>query len=126
MNFCKFKTINAILFTEILKGLVIFMAVDFNIVGKRIRDARKAKEKMSVSIAYLSKIETGKLHINIERLSEICQLLNVTEGQILNGVSNNSSKYLINEFSELLRKCSPYQQKLIYNLAKTVYESGRF
>lgn len=110
------------------------MAVDFNIVGKRIRDARKAKdmtqealaEKMSVSIAYLSKIETGKLHINIERLSEICQLLNVTEGQILNGVSNNSSKYLINEFSELLRKCSPYQQKLIYNLAKTVYESGRF
>jgi len=107
------------------------MAVDFSIVGKRIKDARKEKkmtqemlaEKMSVSIAYLSKIETGKLHINLERLSEVCGLLDVTEGQILNGVSNNSGKYLINEFSELLEKCSPEEQKLIYNLAKTVHET---
>lgn len=107
------------------------MAVDFSIVGKRIKDARRDKkltqemlaEKMSVSIAYLSKIETGKLHINLERLSEICNLLEVTEGQILNGVSNISGKYLANEFSELLEKCSPEQQKLIYNLAKIVYET---
>ena len=107
------------------------MAVDFSIVGKRIKDARKDKkltqemlaEKMSVSIAYLSKIETGKLHINLERLSEICNLLDVTEGQILNGVSNISGKYLTNEFSDLLEKCTPEQQKLIYNLAKTVYET---
>lgn len=85
------------------------MAVDFSIIGIRIKDSRKKKgltqeqlaEKMGVSIAYLSKIETGKIHINLERLSEICSILEVTEGDILNGVSNHSEKYLNSEFHEL-------------------------
>lgn len=108
------------------------MAVDFSIIGKRIKEARKKKgltqeklvEQMDVSIAYLSKIETGKIHINLERLSQICNILNVTEGEILNGVSNNSEKYLNNEFNNLLRKCSPKQQKLIYNILKAILEEN--
>ena len=78
------------------------MAIDFNVIGKRIKEARKKKgltqeqlvEKLGVSIAYLSKIETGKIHINLERLSQICQILEVSEGKILNGVSDTSNKYL--------------------------------
>lgn len=104
------------------------MAVDFNIIGKRIKNARKKKEftqeklaeKMSVSIAYLSKVETGRIHINLERLSQICAILGVTEGEILNGVANNSSKYLHYEFTELLKDCNPETQKLIYDVAKVI------
>ncbi len=104
------------------------MAVDFSIIGKRIKDARKKKgftqeklvEKMGVSIAYLSKVETGRIHINLERLSQICGILDITEGEILNGVSNSSSKYLNDEFNELLRTCSSKKQKLIYNVAKVI------
>ena len=106
--------------------------VDFSIIGKRIKEARKRKgltqeklvEQMDVSIAYLSKVETGKIHINLERLSQICNILDVTEGEILNGVSNNSEKYLNNEFNNLLRKCSPKQQKLIYNILKVILEEN--
>lgn len=106
------------------------MAVDFSIIGKRIKETRKKKgltqeklvEKMGVSIAYLSKVETGKIHINLERLSQICDILGATEGDILNGVSNNSEKYLNNEFNNLLRKCTPKQQKLIYNILKVMLE----
>ena len=100
------------------------MAVDFNIIGRRIKEIRKRKgltqeqlvEKMGVSIAYLSKVETGKIHINLERLSEICDILGTTEGEILNGVSNHSEKYLHSEFYELLRKCPARKQKLAYEI----------
>ena len=104
------------------------MAVDFNIIGKRLKEARKKKgltqevlaEKMEVSIAYLSKIETGKIHINLERLSQICSLLGVTEGEILNGVSNSSEQYLNSEFYSLLKKCPSNKQKLAYNILQVI------
>lgn len=108
------------------------MAVDFSIIGKRIKETRKKKgltqeqlvEKMGVSIAYLSKVETGKIHINLERLSQICSILNITEGEILNGVSNHSEKYLNHEFNILLRKCSAKQQKLIYKILQCILEEN--
>ena len=104
------------------------MAIDFNIIGKRIKDARRKKnltqeqlvEKLGVSIAYLSKVETGKIHINLERLSQICELLDITEGEILNGVSNNSDNYLIPEFNEILSKCSKNAIKWLWSLGKSI------
>lgn len=106
------------------------MAVDFYIIGKRLKNARKRfnftqeqlAEEMGVSIAYLSKVETGKIHINLERLSQICNILDVTEGEILNGVSNNSDEYLNSEFSETLRQCTPKQQKLAYSILKVILD----
>ena len=106
------------------------MAVDFTIIGMRLKDARRKKgltqeklvEQIGVSIAYLSKIETGKIHINLERLSQICNILDVSEGEILNGVSSKSDKYLHSEFSNILKKCNPKQQKLAYKILQSIYE----
>lgn len=111
---------------------MIYVAVDFSIIGKRIKESRKNRgftqeqlaEKMGVSIAYLSKVETGKLHINLERLSEICGILEVTEGKILNGVSNQSEKYLHSEFYDLLKKCSTKQQKLAYRILQCIIQEN--
>ncbi len=108
------------------------MAVDFNIIGKRLKEARKKKgltqenlaEKMDVSIAYLSKIETGKIHINLERLSQICNILSVTEGEILNGVSNKSNQYLHSEFYDLLRNCPSNKQKLAYKILEVIIKEN--
>lgn len=102
------------------------MAIDFSVIGKRLKQARKEKgltqeqlvEKMGVSIAYLSKVETGKIHINLERLSQICEILNISEGKILNGTSNNSEVYLNSEFNNLLKKCSAKQLKLAYKILR--------
>jgi len=104
------------------------MAIDYSVIGSRIKKARKAKnmtqdalsEKIDVSIAFLSRIERGTSQINLKRLSQICEILGVTEGDILNGVSNNSTKYLDNEFNELLSNCSAKKQKLIYEVAKVI------
>lgn len=104
------------------------MAVDYNIIGERIKNARKAcnmtqdnlSEKMNVSIAFLSRIERGSSQINLKRLSQICEILGISEGEILNGTSCNSTNYLTNEFANLLESCSPNKQKLIYDIAKVI------
>lgn len=104
------------------------MAVDYNIIGERIKHARKARhmtqeelaEKLGVSIAFLSRIERGSSQINLKRLSQLCGILGTTEGEILNGVSSTSSSYLNTELSDILKNCSSEQLKLIYEIAKVI------
>ena len=111
---------------------VFIMALDYNIIGSRIKQARLAKnytqedlaEKIDISVAFLSRVERGNSHINLKRLNQICKLLDVSEGYVLTGVSSDSQNYLDKEFADLLKKCSPEKQRMIYNIAKTIVESG--
>lgn len=106
------------------------MALDAIVIGDRLRDARVAKkltqeklaEKLDISIAFLSRLERGSTLISLKRLNQICEILEVTEGDILNGVSSKSVNYLNKEFSELLENCPPEKMRLIYDLAKVVIE----
>lgn len=104
------------------------MALDFTIIGQRIKCARLNKkltqedlaEKLDVSVAFLSRIERGAITVNLRRLSEICSILEISEGEILNGALPHSDNYLSNEFSDLLKNCPPDKMKLIYDIAKTI------
>ena len=106
------------------------MALDYNIIGERLKKARiennltqeKLAEKLDVSIAFLSRIERGSSHISLKRLSQICDILRITEGSILNGSSNNSNTYLVSEFDDILKNTTPEKQKLIYKIAKIINE----
>lgn len=75
-----------------------------------------------MSVAFISRVERGLSHFNLKRLSEVCSLLDVTEGEILNGTSSASEQYLISEFNEIMRDATPEQQKLIFKIAKTIIE----
>lgn len=107
------------------------MALDYTIIGERLKKARLEQgltqenlaEKLDLSVAFLSRVERGNTHINLTRLSEICSLLEVSEGEILNGSSSTASDYMQSDFHELLKKCSPEKQKLIYNIAKVIAEN---
>ena len=106
------------------------MALDYTIIGERIKLARtKAKltqenlaEKLEVSVPYLSRIECGDAYINLKRLNQICEILGVTEGEILNGVSTTSHNYLSEDFKDLIKSCPPEKIKLIYNIAKMIVD----
>ncbi|MBR4260716.1 MAG: helix-turn-helix transcriptional regulator [Clostridia bacterium] len=106
------------------------MASDFTIIGQRIKNARLKKnmtqyslaKQLGVSVAFLSRIESGTSNINLKRLSQICDILDTTEGEILNGTANSSQRYLVSDFNELLKNCSPNKQKLIYKVAKAIAE----
>lgn len=106
------------------------MALDYSIIGERIRKARlennitqeKLAEELDVSIAFVSRIECGTTHINLKRLSQIC---NIKEGVILNGTNVSSDNYLSKEFNELFLNCSKDTQKLIYDIAKIIIENEK-
>ena len=104
--------------------------VDYKIIGERLKKVRKDKgitqevlaDKMEVSIVFLSRVERGSLHINLKRLSQICEILGVSEGYILNGTYSNSTSYLEKDFKELLDITTNDKKELIYRIAKTIIE----
>ena len=104
------------------------MALDYSIIGSRIRKARLEKnitqeelaEKIDVSVAFISRIERGTSHVNLKRLSQLCNILDIKEGVILNGTNIESTNYLSQEFSDLLLSCSKDTQKLIYDIANII------
>ena len=108
------------------------MALDYKVIGDRIRKARidnnltqeNLEEELDVSVAFISRIECGTTHVNLTRLSEICSILNIDEGQILNGVSTDSKNYLSDEFNELMKSCPKETQKLIYDVAKLIIKDS--
>lgn len=107
------------------------MAIDYSVIGSRIKQARLEKnmtqeelcDKMDISVAFLSRVERGNSHINLKRLNQLCDILDVSEGYLLNGASSNSENYLDKEFTDLIKSVSPQKQKLIYNVAKTIAET---
>ena len=109
------------------------MALDYKVIGDRIRKARidgnltqeNLAEKLDVSVAFVSRIECGTTQVNLTRLSEICSILNIDEGQILNGVSTDSKNYLSDEFNELMKSCPKETQKLIYDVAKLIIKDSK-
>jgi transcriptional regulator with XRE-family HTH domain len=106
------------------------MALDYTTIGHRLKTARINKnytqeelsEKLGVSIAFLSRIERGNSHISLKRLNEICNILGITEGYILNGASTTSTGYLNAEFDALFSNCPPDKINLIYKIAKIIAE----
>ncbi len=108
------------------------MALDYVLIGQRLKKARKnlrmtqneLAEKLNISVAFVSRVERGNSRISLKRLTEFCSVLEVTEGDILNGVSNSNNNYLTEEFSDILSSCSPKKQQLIYKLSKIIAEDN--
>ena len=106
------------------------MALDYKIIGQRLKKARQSKhltqedlsEKLDVSVAFLSRIECGSSFISLKRLDEICEILGITKGSILDGTSTNTKDYLNKDFAEILSRCSKEQSRLIYRMAEIIAE----
>ncbi len=104
------------------------MALNYSIIGVRLKQARlnrkitqeQLAEKLDVSVTYISRIERGSTNINLKRLSEICDILSITEGEILNGTSKTSPIYLSKEFNDLLKNCPPEKIDLVYKMAELI------
>lgn len=109
------------------------MDIDYEIIGKRIKETRLRKnltqqniaKKLNISVAFLSRVERGKSKINLERLVEISNLLNIQVSYLIDGSAKKSKIYLKNELNEILDKCTIEQRKFIYNIAKLVIEKTK-
>ena len=86
------------------------MALDYAIIGERLKKARISKkltqeqlaEKLDVSVAFLSRAERGNVKMNLARLSQICDILDISIGYILTGTGCNSKDYLTEDFVKKL------------------------
>lgn len=107
------------------------MSIDYKVVGERLKSARVKKgytqevlaELVNLSVTFISRIERGSSHINLTRLNQFCELLNITEGEILNGASVSAKNYLSDDLSNLLKSCPPEKIKLVYNVVKAIVEN---
>lgn len=107
---------------------IIEANIDYKLIGQRIKEARKKMgwsqeklgEKIDVATVYISRIERGGSQVNLKRLSQISRALNVPIEKLITGTMVENTIYLNKEFQELLDKCTPDKQQLIYNIAKIV------
>lgn len=108
------------------------MIPDYSVIGRRIKNIRLEKklkqedlaDKLDVSIAFMSRVERGTSQINLKRLTQIAELLNVSPGYLLTGSNTTSKDYLREDFRLILEKCTPEQQKLIYQISELVSKSN--
>lgn len=104
------------------------MIPDYSVIGRRIRNARieqkltqeELADKINVSVAFMSRLERGNSKINLNRLTQIAETLNLSPGYLLTGSNTASKDYLREDFRQVLDKCTPEQQRLIYAISELV------
>ena len=104
------------------------MSPDYSVIGRRIKTARLEKkltqeelaDKINVSVAFMSRVERGSSKINLKSLIQIAEVLNVSPGFLLTGSNIRSKDYLKQDFTLILEKCTPEQQKLIYQISELI------
>jgi len=104
------------------------MLIDYNVIGQRIRTARKRKgytqeqlaEFLSISIVYISQIENGKTKLSLEMLVNVASRLDIEPGWILSGTVLNASAVMPHEVSTILQNSTPKKLRLITDLLKLI------
>ncbi|MBR3381618.1 MAG: helix-turn-helix domain-containing protein [Clostridia bacterium] len=108
------------------------MLIDYSYIGARIKRVRKQKhitqeqlaEKLSVTVGYVSQIERGTSKANLEMLASISSILGCNLCFLIDGTIIGAPHYLRSEWSELLDRMSPDQQKLLASIAEDIISSG--
>lgn len=107
------------------------MTLDYQLIGKRIKEERKKHhltqenmaEKIGTSVTFYSRLESGKSHINLKNLFIISDALGVSAGYFISGIEEEKEDYMSKEFRDILSKCTVEQQKFIYKVAELVVEN---
>ncbi len=102
------------------------MAIDYKILGNRIKTQRIAKgttqehfaEHLDVSVGYISQMERGITKISLDRLASVADYLECDMSILLDGVSSGRQDYLDKDFNNLYRRLSAYEKKILTSLVK--------
>ncbi|WP_033165302.1 helix-turn-helix transcriptional regulator [Clostridium sp. KNHs205] len=109
------------------------MAVNFIIIGRRVREIRLQKqisqeilaEWIEMSVTYISHIETAKKRASLETLVKIANALGTTVDQLLSGNQENDQEEYKEELVQLLEDCTSYEKRVIYEIAAAAKMSIR-
>lgn len=109
------------------------MAIDYSIIGKRIKEKRHALKKtqenlaefLSVSVGYVSQIERGVTKVNLDTLSNISIFLKCDVTELLCDTSLGSNDYLVQEISQLYTQLNEGNRKLAYEMLIVILKNQR-
>lgn len=102
--------------------------IDYVEIGKRIKQRRIEKgftqeyisEQLDISKEYVSKIECGKVEVNLKRLAELSLVLEVPIEDLISGIVQPSSDYKINEICKTFEDLSPTEREVVYNIIEQI------
>ena len=102
------------------------MYLDFSNIGKRLQQTRinrkitqdQMAEYLEISMNDVENLENGKATIELEKFIKLCDFLNISILDVLNGRNNHIIGYMDKELYELIITCNLEKQKFIYNMVK--------
>ncbi|MBR1866171.1 MAG: helix-turn-helix transcriptional regulator [Lachnospiraceae bacterium] len=103
------------------------MAIDFKLIGSRIKQQRKVRGKTQedlaadiyVSAGYISQIERGITKVNLETLSDIADFLECDIADFISMSNLRSNDSLKDKFSTVYNKLSIEEREMLYQLLLT-------
>lgn len=106
------------------------MSVDYKIIGERIKEMRKIAhmtqeqlaERINVTVGYVSQCERGISHMNLEKLSEVADILECDLAYFVTGTSTDSRDYFNDELITKFRSLTPTQKKNIIGFIDIMLE----
>lgn len=108
------------------------MAIDFKLIGNRIKEFRKACGKTQqdlaadiyVSAGYISQIERGLTKVNLETLSEIADILNCDIAELISMSNFHHCDPLKDDLADLINQLNIEERDMFYHLL-SAYVSKR-
>ena len=107
---------------------MIVLAVDYKVIGTRIKEKRKAAGKtqeqlaeiLSVTVGYVSQMERGVTKINLDMLSDICAALETDMSFFVSGTATEKGDYLEGEIGSRFSKMNEKQKKLAIEIIDSI------
>lgn len=104
------------------------MSIDYTIIGKRIKLKRKNRnmtqemlaEKLGFSVGYISQLERGITHINLDTLSNISDELHCDITDFLTDVTRSNQNFLNTEFMDIFNSLDHSQRKILLEIAEVI------
>ena len=107
------------------------MNLDFSNIGKRMQETRiqnkvtqkQMAEDLGISIKDISRLENGKIDIELKKFITICDFFNISIYDVLNEKNENIIRYMDKDLYELIIKCNLEKQRFIYHMVKLMLKN---
>lgn len=113
------------------------MAINFELLGKRIKEIRGKKmlsqeelsELADVTAQYISYVETGRKKVSLQVLVDIADGLGVSVNELLLGNQKSETTLYLTELATLFEECNRYERRIVYeqiiSLVKSLKENRK-
>ena len=100
-------------------------------IGARLKQARLEKnltqsqlaEAAGISVSFLSNLENGRQAMNIQTLTTLLDILNISADWLLNNETDSANHAAALEIEKELSSCTPNERDTILRLIRTMKET---